>query len=212
MQALRRWWPWLLVLALALWLFGAAAVSTVRDYVTRGARLTTSTITDGVVDQSIAQLVQDASSTVGRAIPVDTYSVARMLRSEYGSGPVAAKIAMAWVARNDAAELGRSVTATINAGTRAGVAYGAQAGGGRYSTAHDPYENDLAIAEAVMTGDEADPTGGAVKFVHKSGFATSSGYDDTVTKWAAEGLSPVEKDGWGQLVVFVRDGAREVNS
>lgn len=185
--------------------FGRATVELARDFVTRGKRLTRSTSMDGggVVTNTVAELVSQASFTLSRQVLPDDYALARMLRSEYGNGPVDAKIAMAWVALNDSRALGRSLIATLNAGTRGGVWFGSQSGG-RYSTAQDPYENDLAIAESVNGGQTGDPTGGAVKFVHKTGFANSAAYDDVVTRWAAEGLSPVELDGTGSLVVFVR--------
>lgn len=186
--------------------FGRATVDLARDFVTRGKRLSRSTLdSGGVVTDSIAVLVAQAGTALERQVLPDDYALARMLRSEYGNGPVPAKIAMAWVALNDARALGRSLIATLNAGTRGGVWFGSQSGG-RYSTAQDPYENDLAIAEAVNAGQLADPTGGAVKFVHKTGFASSNAYWAIVERWAADGLSPVELPDAGSLVVFVREG------
>jgi hypothetical protein len=186
----------------ALWFLGAPAAFAVRDFVTRGKRLTASTLVDGVIRESIDALVLQASVTLGRMIDRTAYAVARMLRSEYGGGPVAAKIAMAWVAVNDAADLGRDVVWTLNAGDRHGVSFGSQAGGQRYGTSLDPYENDLAIAEAVLGGELPDPTGGAVKFVHRNALGQVPA---GVAKWTD--LEPRELDDVGKLVVYVKRGA-----
>jgi hypothetical protein len=191
----------LLVLFVALWFLGAPIAHAARDFVTRGKRLTRSTLTDGVIEESVDELVLEASATMGRVVERRAYALARMLRSEYGTGPVAAKIAMAWVALNDAADLGRDLVSTLNAGDRHGVAFGSQAGGQRYSTAQDPYENDLQIAEAVLGGEITDPTDDAVKFVHKNGLGQMP---PGVARWTD--LEPVELPDTGLLVVFVRKG------
>jgi hypothetical protein len=192
----------LFVLFAGLWFLGAPIAHAARDFVTRGKRLTRSTLTDDVIEESVDDLVLQASATLGRLVERSAYALARMLRSEYGPGPVAAKVAMAWVAVNDAADLGRDLVWTINAGDRHGVAFGSQAGGQRYSTAQDPYENDLQIAEAVLAGEIADPTGGAVKFVHKNALGQ---LPSGVARWT--GLEPVELPDTGLLVVFVKKGA-----
>jgi hypothetical protein len=101
-----------------LWFLGAPVVHAVRDYVTRGKRLSTSTLTDGVIEESVDDLVMQASAALDRLVERRAYALARMLRSEYGSGPVPAKIAMAWVAVNDAEGLGKDLVWTINAGDR----------------------------------------------------------------------------------------------
>lgn len=185
----------------ALWLFGAPAAHAVRDFVTRGKRLTDSTLEDGVVIEDIDSLVAAASATLGRTVGRETYALARMVRSEYGSGPVAAKVAMAWVAVNDAADIGRDIVWTLNAGDRQGERFGSQAGGQRYGTSQDPYENDLQVAEAVWNDEIPDPTGGAVKFVHKN---TLGQLPAGVAKWTD--LEPRELPDTGLLVVFVRKG------
>ncbi len=192
------------VLFAALWFLGAPAVHVVRDFVTRGKRLGRSTLVDGVIEEEIDDLVIQATETVGRFVGRREYALARMLRSEYGSGPVKAKIAMAWVAVNDAAQLGRDLVATLNAGDRHGIRFGSQAGGQRYGTSLDPYESDLAIAEAVLAGDEPDPTPppGAVKFVHKDPLGRIPA---GALKWT--NLEPVELPDTGLLVVFVPKGA-----
>jgi hypothetical protein len=106
---MRRWWWLFVVLGLAGWALFFGGADTVRDYVTRGKRLTSSSITDGVVDQSIEELLAQATANIGRPVGRDAYSIARMLRSEYSGGPTKALIAMGWTAVNDAAELGRTI-------------------------------------------------------------------------------------------------------
>jgi hypothetical protein len=193
----------LLVLFAGLWFLGAPAAHAVRDFVNRGRRLSRSTLTDGVIEESIEELVSQATVTLGRLVGRAEYSLARMLRSEYGTGPVKAKIAMAWVAVNDAEKLGRDLVATLNAGDRHGISFGSQAGGQRYSTAQDPYENDLAIAEAVLGGEEPDPTPapGAVKFVHVDALGR---IPEGAKRWTE--LEPVTLPDTGRLVVFVPKG------
>src|SRR6185369_16563040 len=82
--------------------------------------------------------------------------------------------------------------------------------GWRYASGQDPYENDLAIAEAVEAGELGDNTGGAVKFVDINSFGAQEGsgsYGDTRDQWAREGLSPRKVDGAASdFRVFVRDG------
>lgn len=189
----------LAMLFAGLWFLGAPAALAVRDVVTRGKRLSRSTLVAGTIAESIEELVSQASTTLGRNVDRAAYALARMLRSEYGSGPVKAKTAMAWVAVNDAANLGRDLVWTLNAGDRKGVAFGSQAGGQRYSTAQDPYESDLALAEAVLGEELADPTGGAVKFVHTDSLGR---IPEGAKRWT--NLTPVKLPDTGRLVVFVK--------
>jgi hypothetical protein len=80
------------------------------------------------------------------------------------------------------------------------------------STSRDPYEGDYALADKVRQdhANGIDPSGGALRFVDKSAFATQPGvtrtYADVVAKWGAEGFSPVEDlpGCSNDFVIFVR--------
>lgn len=63
----------------------------------------------------------------------------------------------------------------------------------RYSTAQDPYDGDIATARQAIAEHAAgiDPTGGAVKFLDKSGLRAQEGagsYAGILAKWGEEGL------------------------
>lgn len=183
----------------------------VRDFGSRGRRLTSSTLDGAVVRETPAALAAAAAALLGRPVDVDAYALARMIRSEHGTGPDVEKVAMAHVALNDAADLGWPLVRALcfDRADRAGERFGTQQGG-RYSTARDPYEVDLRIAEAVLSGAVSDPTGGAVKFVHAGAFGVQAGtgsYADLVERWRAEGLYPAEVDGASSgFRVFRRGG------
>lgn len=198
-----RRWLWV-VLAVALVSFWGRHV--VRDFVTKGRRLTTTTLGDGYVEASPDELAAAAAAVVGRPVSVDAYALARMVRSEAGSGSVRARQAVAWVAINDAGERWSLLyTLTVN-NRRPANKFGQQLGG-RYATSRDPYENDLAIAEAVLAREVSDPTGGATKFVHRGAFGKQEGtgsYESVVQRWGREGYQPLELGDVGDLVVFRR--------
>lgn len=200
---MNRRWLWLVILGIAI--MGFWNRDTLKDMVTRGKRLTTSS--GDPVTQTPAQLAAEASRVAGHAVSVEAYALARMIRSENGSGTVLAKQAVAHVALNDARAHGWTLlyTLTVNSRRPAG-SFGSQRGG-RYSTSRDPYENDLVIAEYAISGVLPDPTGGADKFVHKGAFGVQEGtgsYDSVVRRWAADGYQPTEIPGTGDLVVFNR--------
>lgn len=199
-------WPLilLLLLVLAAWLWGDKAVRTVLDFKDRGLRLSRSTMDGNSVVQDPADLLAQASKTLGRDVDPDAYALARMIRSEASSGSVVEKTTVAFVAVKDRDRHGWSMLYTV-----AGPDYrfGRQIGW-RYATSKDPYEIDLQVAEAVLAGRVADPAPGALKFVHVSAFGVQAGtssYDELVTRWAAEGLEPRTVEGAGDdLRVFVR--------
>lgn len=204
-------WHWLfLALALlAAWLFGRKAVDTVLDLTKRGRRLSVSNLEGGVILESPEALRAQAQDILGRPVDLETYALARMIRSEAGSAPGAEKLAVAHVAQNDAAELGRELfwVLTYNKQRGGSGMFGEQRGG-RYATSRDPYENDYAAAEAVQNRSHPDHTGGAVKFVHLSAFGVQPGTmsaDEVIEKWAREGLVPRQVDGTSaSFRVFVR--------
>ncbi len=181
------------------------------DFVARGKRLTSAHADDrGVITDDPAALAAAASAVVGRTVSPEAYALARMLRSEAGTRAPAEKVAVAWVARNDADDLGWSLlkVLTYHKGTGRESHFGPQITG-RYATTQDPYENDLKLAEAVLSGQFPDPTGGATKFVHKSSFGVQAGtgsYAQIVDSWAQDGLIPASVDGAASDFVVFRRG------
>lgn len=173
---------------LVLWLafsYGDHVAPALSDFADRGRRLA-----DGsdVAGGDPAELAAAAAEILGRPVDVDAFAVATMIRSEAGLGPVAEKAACAWVAINDSRAHGWSMIYTIAGPDRR---FGHQAGW-RYASGSAPYEDDLRIAEACLSGQIGDPTGGAVKFVHISAFGIQPGtrsFDDVAAAWAGEGIT-----------------------
>jgi hypothetical protein len=203
------------VVAFVLFLWGpdvvTKAVDLTADLLDQSERLTDAPASSsGVVPETPAELAEEAAVTLGRFVSVDAYALARMIRSEDGRGSPRRKIAIAWVAVNAARarRVGLLQLLTTN-DRRAPFKFGIQRGGW-CSTAQDPYEVDLKVAERVLDGELADPTGGAIRFVHRDAFGVQEGtgsYASVVERWGAEGLRPVDLGDVGDLVVFRRVGA-----
>ncbi len=194
------------------------AVSSVQDVVTRGDLLTSSTMgADGVIVETPETLCAAVAATVGRDVTQEACDLARMIRSE---GAAAGQI-RAHVALNDADAHGWSLhfTLTYSTNPAAKGRYGEQytpasrapngvASSRRYSTAKDPYEGDLTVAEQALADHAAgiDPSGGAVKFLDKASLSVQEGardYDTIVADWAQEGLQPFTLPGYSDdFVVF----------
>lgn len=104
-------------------------------------------------------------------LPIDVYTLARNVRSEFGSGTAMEKLSIAWVAINRMLmDKDESITAHLlgTFGT-----FGRQIGSRRpASTQQDPSVADILIANHVYTswklrGTEEDPTFGAVSYFDK---------------------------------------------
>jgi len=203
----------LLVIA-AIW-----GVPVARDLITQGQRLNRTAIDENknAVDVETgeddpAALAAAASAVLGREVTVNALALARMLRSEEGSAAPEVKAALAWVCLNAADEKRVSVVQRLTASKVAARdgKFGRQIS--RWaSTAGDPYENDLAIAEDTMEKfmvyPERDPTNGAVKFVDKRAFGVQEGtrtYAEVEAEWATEGLRPFSLPGAPASLVFFR--------
>ena len=196
---------------LVWWLMaGDSPASVVRHVVGRGARLSASSLdSNGATVESIEAIKAQVEAALGRAVSEDALVMARVIASEDAGGTEAAKVAVGWVLRNDAEAHGWSIrfTATANPGT-----FGRQDRGRRYSTAggglgtREIHTDDLLIAEAVTSGEVADPTGGATKFVHYTGYARFRDFlaaYPRVQAWVDGGLVPNFLGGVGALVCFV---------
>ncbi len=210
-----RTWAGLLVLGGVVALGGTEkGRAIVVDFTRRGKRLSDTKLdADLKVPIDPLELARKAGQLLQRNVDVNAYALARMLRSEHGSAGHVVKRLLAWVCLNDSDELGWSVLKTLTYSTqlqRKGY-FGKQITR-RYSTAQDPYEQDLLIAEAVLRerdGGQFDPTTGAVKFVDKSAFAHQAGatsYAAVAARWAKDGLEPFKIAGAGEDLVFFRRG------
>lgn len=104
------------------------------------------------------------ASTAGR--DVETYTLARFVGSEWASGNFVEKLAIAWSILNEARRrswsLLRMATYTRKYGDQG--LYGSQEHGRFASTARDPSEKDIYIADGIKSGAFRDPTHGATKF------------------------------------------------
>lgn len=212
-------------LAWILWKYGNPIVaaqiaeSWAVNLVGRGNQLSQSTLSSGIVEELPSVLVDMATAVLGFNADPDAYSLARMGRSEgvdgmeyrmhvalndlaalqaqYGTGVYSSITALMTHSRN-------TNTITLPDGSKIGPngRYSAQNEGKRYSTAHDPFEGDYALAQKVMADNAAgtDPTGGATKFVDKSGpfyvndpstgKTVETDYAGIVAAWGAQGYTP----------------------
>lgn len=202
METLKKYWIYLVLAAVGIWWFftGDTPVNLLKDLVGRGRRLSlTTSDSDGNVLENVDDLVEAASALLGRPVSKDAYILARISRSEHGSAGQKEKALIQRVCMNDAAMHGWSIwfTATSDKG------FGRQRGR-RYSTAQDPYEDDLAIAEENLAGELADDSSGATHFVHKTGFKTITEYREICDKWYREaGIVPVDVGGVSSLMIFL---------
>lgn len=139
--------------------------ATAKRWVTRGTRLTrTSLDENGDVDADPMDLVANAASVAGVTVTLNEYALARMLGSEEANADPNTKVAIAWVALNEAERRGVSIANLLLRDNGPGNGrFGEQRG--RYaSTARDPYEVDLQIAQSIISGQVGDITGGAIHF------------------------------------------------
>lgn len=215
------WWAVGGILALAA-LFGSAEKGggVLADFLAalhgRGSRVGPSTSPNslGVIQDDPQSLADSA------ALDLDVYALARAISSEEGNSPKLQKVAVGWAITNYAS--GRGIENVLLAGRGPTSGYFARqnaryqvgqdsdgnpqyAHAGKYaSTAIDPYQDDVAIATAVLNRSIEDPTGGATNFfsprVQDVGFdAGKPGYtkdsDEVIADWTAKGLAVVEVPG-----------------
>jgi hypothetical protein len=222
------------VVGAVLWKYGGDPVApavVAAGYVanavfTRGSVLTSSTLTsgdtdaagnaipDGIVRETPAELVAAAAAVLGSPADSETLALARMGRSEGVDGM---EYRMHIALNELAASSYGSILALLTHSKIAAAngRFSRQALGKWASTSRDPYEGDYALAAKVLAdrANGIDPTGGALRFVDKSAFATQPGikltYAELVDKWGAEGLSPVEDlpGASSDFVIFVRSAA-----
>ena len=124
--------------------------------ITRGPKVTTSTFDD--TSNQIVELPADLAAAAGTDL--DTYSLARMIASENGNDSNLIQASIAWAAANYAERQWKTITDVLTVGGH----YGSQRDGRYASTKLDPHQGHVDIAEAVLDGTIADPTGGATNF------------------------------------------------
>ncbi len=207
------------LIGFVLWKWGVSAPVVLAGWVLntfeRGSKLSQSTVVSGVVAESPEVLLDQASAVLGFTADLDTYSLARMGRSEGVDG----EEYRMHVLLNDLYELQTrygSTYATVtdllvhSKNDRASGHYSAQDLGKRYATTKDPYEGDYALAQKVLADRERgiDIADGATHFVDKSGpfwidygdGPVKSTYADLVAWWARPGSN---------LIPFGADGATD---
>jgi len=202
--------PLLILLGALAVLGGPVAVTALADLTRRGRLLSTGTMgARGIINEVADVLRAEAERVTGRAVSLDAYALARMIRSEAGRQSNENKIARLWVALNDGRERGWTPyeTVTQRRGTDLDGRFGTQSNGGRYATTHDPYEVDLLLAQGVLSGAYANPIGAAVKFLDKRSMGVQPGtrtYAAVTAEWATEGLVPYTVAALGDDLVFFR--------
>jgi hypothetical protein len=188
---------WLVAIVVAVCMVtGTNPANSILDVVQRGPRLTTSTVIDGVVQESPAELAAAAAAVVGRDVSEDAIALALMCRAEGGSGGQISKVYRCHVAINQAHALGWSVVEVITYHQTPARArrFGEQISG-RFASGRDCWKCDLDAAEYALGQRDRgeDPTAGATNFVDVGGFGAqigTSSFDAVVQKWAADGKVP----------------------
>ena len=202
MGSLKKHWILISGLAIFAWWFFTSdtPVNILAHIIGRGKRLGTHTLDDdGNVVEKLDDLVAGASSIVGRSVSKDAYLLAAVSASEHAHAGIKEKALIQRVMMNDAAAHDWSLEYTITVGKGMG-----KQSGRRCSTANGPWEDDLAIAEANIAGTITDDSGGATKFVHKTGFRTITDYTAICEKWFSEdGVVPVDVGGVSSLRIFL---------
>lgn len=228
----QRWYdnPWIWggvgVTALAL-IFVPDAQYAVKDIFVRGEKLTSGDWWDGnpaygFIADDPSSLAATASIALGTTVDLDTYSLARMIRSE----GAAQGLVRAHVALNDLAVFpyADTITELVTYSTdkkRRGY-YGKQyspampptfpdANKRRYSTASDPYEGDVqmaaqAIAERAAGVDRVD---GATKFIDRGSMGVqlgSASFEKTDATWKADGMVAFTLPELGDNLVLYKKG------
>ena len=219
-------WFWLVVAA-----GGAAMSERVRffavDAIQRGSRLTRSRWYKGdskygFMHQLPEELRWQASQKIGFDIPLEAYSLARMLRSEGAKeGTLRAHVAMNDLKRFRWANTLHDLLTYSTDKSRRGF-YGRQfsravppefpkANRRRYATKRDPYEGDVKLAMAMI--DERargiDRANGATKFLDRSAMGRQIGsvsFEKKDAQWRADGYTPFTVPEFGTDLVLYRRG------
>lgn len=179
--------------------------------ITQGSRVTNASYskTTGVVPGSPDYLAGVAG------VDVEVYSLARNIASEEGNSNAATQAAAGWATKNHADAAGKTITTVlthavyaphsgvygtqrnIEVGTPNGPnpATGFKGGSDRYaSTALDPYEGHIAVAQGILDGTIPDITQGADQYDRPAG---ESNPDAIAASRVASGSTEVDLSDYG---------------
>lgn len=216
MAGLAKYWPWLAVAGLVLWWFflGEGPVMLARSFLGRGRRLTSSHDADAnnSVDESPWEIQAQVIGALGRSVDLDAVIMARVIASESPGGTEREKVAIGWVLRNDAETHGWSIAFTAYEAGGAPDTFGSQVGR-RYATTgggrREICEQEIWIAEGILSGQIANPVGAATKFIHYTGYRRLVDFlaaHPKVQAWIDAGAQPVALVDVGTLIVFISAG------
>lgn len=210
----KYWFGLMLAGLLAWWFFtGETVVNVGRSLIGRGRKLSDSHLdADGNVIETPEQIQAQIIGALGRPVELDAVIMARVGASESPGATERERAAIQWVLRNDAESHGWSIAFTAYKAGGAPDTFGTQAGR-RYATTgggrREIHEADLFMAEAILAGQVADPTGGATKFVHYTGYRRFVDFlaaHPKVQAWIDAGARPVALGDVGTLIVFIGAG------
>lgn len=196
-----------------------------KDVVNRGARVSSGRWYKGderygFIETLPETLRRAAELTVEFAIPLDAYSLARMIRSEgAAAGRVRAHVALNDLRTFRFASTVHDLLTYSTDRTRRGL-YGKQysapmppefpaANRRRYSTSKDPYESDVILAMSVLAerARGVDPTRGASKFIDVSSMGKQQGsrsFAVVDAEWKADGYEAYTLPEYGTDLVLYR--------
>jgi hypothetical protein len=203
MHTLRKYWITVAVAALLLWWLMTGDIpilAQLQNMIGRGRRLSMSSLdSGGNIVEATTDLVASASATLGRQVSQDAYDLARIADSEHQTADLREKAAIMQITINESQASGRSIHAVATGGK----GYGRQAG--RWcSTASDPYEQTLLLAENVLGGTVADETRDSRHWVHVTGFASLGAYKALCLKWQDQmQIVPVKLPGINAFRMFL---------
>jgi hypothetical protein len=146
--------------------------------ITQGRR-----VTNAPYSKSTGVVPGSPDSLAGVAgVDTEVYSLARNIASEEGNSSNETQAAVGWATLNYANSVGKSVTALLthakyaphsgSYGTQANIEVGTDGykGSDRYaSTALDPYEGHISIAQGIIDGTIPDVTNGATQYDRPAG-------------------------------------------
>ncbi|UCC72067.1 MAG: hypothetical protein JSV86_17115 [Gemmatimonadota bacterium] len=118
-----------------------------------------------------------------RRVSLDTYSLARNIRSEHGRGSVEEKVAIAEAARNEASRRGKSITQLLLINRQGRPLYGRQRQGRFAGTSQDPTVGDVQIADYVLRKG-TNLTRGATKYLHPGAMSSQERLFEVLHDWA----------------------------
>lgn len=178
-----------------------------------------SVVVDGDAPDGGVYRVPPADLARLAGLPLDVYTLARVIQSESDSrSSEAERVAIAHVTRNQARVWGEDLTVAVTRGQEGGRGYyGAQNAGARWiSSRFRPSGAAIGLADDVLNGVTRrvpDNTGGAVKFLHVATQLVLHQRDPSRTKhpdvviadWRRSGFEPREIPGVSpkRFLVFV---------